>query len=288
MKKILVLAFICVCALNGFTQNNIGIGTLTPDSSAILDINSNKKGVLLPRLTTLQRQAIVLPANGLMVYDSDYKCIYVYRSTFGWFNLCSSNTNGVNVTNITNNSNGTITFTYSDGTTFTTSNLTGPQGAQGVPGANGTNGNGITSTVNNGNGTFTLTYSDGTTFTTSNLTGPQGTQGVAGANGINGTNGTNGNGITATVDNGDGTFTITYTDGTIFTTSNLTGPQGPQGAQGVAGVNGINGANGTNGNGITSTVDNGDGTFTFTYSDGSTFTTSNLTGPQGAQGVAGG
>lgn len=38
---------------------------------------------------------------------------------------------------------------------------------------------------------------------------------------------------------------------------------------------------GPTGNGIASTVDNGDGTFTFTYTNGSTFTTSNLTGPSG-------
>jgi hypothetical protein len=36
--------------------------------------------------------------------------------------------------------------------------------------------------------------------------------------------------ITSTVDNGDGTFTITYSDGTTFTSADLTGPQGPPGA----------------------------------------------------------
>jgi hypothetical protein len=69
-----------------------------------------------------------------------------------------------------------------------------------------------------------------------------------------------------------------------------TGPQGPQGndgAQGLQGPAGIDGINGANGNGIASTTDNGNGTFTFNYTDGSTFTTSNLTGPMGAQGPAG-
>ena len=67
----------------------------------------------------------------------------------------------------------------------------------------------------------------------------------------------------------------------------MTGPQGIQGIQGPAGANGTNGTNGLDGNGIASTVDNGDGTFTFTYDDGTTFTTSDLTGPQGAQGPSG-
>ena len=53
--------------------------------------------------------------------------------------------------------------------------------------------------------------------------------------------------------------------------SSTPGPQGPAGAAG---------------NGIASTKDNGDGTFTFTYDDGSTFTTSDLTGPQGPKGTA--
>jgi len=122
---------------------------------------------------------------------------------------------------------------------------------------------------------------------TSEQAGPQGIQGEAGANG---TNGLDGNGIVATTDNGDGTFTFTYDDGSTFTTSDLTGPQGATGAQGLQGIQGPAGANGTNGldgNGIASTTDNGDGTFTFTYDDGSTFTTSDLTGPQGAQGPIG-
>ena len=66
-----------------------------------------------------------------------------------------------------------------------------------------------------------------------------------------------------------------------------TGAQGVQGSNGAAGAAGTNGTNGTNGVGITSTVDNGDGTFTLNYSDGTSFTTADLTGPQGATGVQG-
>jgi hypothetical protein len=54
-----------------------------------------------------------------------------------------------------------------------------------------------------------------------------------------------------------------------------------------AGTPGPAGPQGATGNGIASTIDNGNGTFTFNYTDGSTFTTSNLTGPQGIQGVPG-
>jgi hypothetical protein len=39
-------------------------------------------------------------------------------------------------------------------------------------------------------------------------------------------------GVSSTVDNGDGTFTITYTDATTFISADLTGPQGPTGPSG--------------------------------------------------------
>lgn len=51
--------------------------------------------------------------------------------------------------------------------------------------------------------------------------------------------GTDGNGIVSITDNGDGTLTILYTNGTVYITPNLTGPQGEQGIQGDPGTNGI-------------------------------------------------
>jgi hypothetical protein len=48
-----------------------GIGTTTPDASAKLDITSTSKGLLVPRMTAAQKTAISLPANGLLVYQTD-------------------------------------------------------------------------------------------------------------------------------------------------------------------------------------------------------------------------
>lgn len=48
----------------------VGIGTTSPDQSSILDIVSDSKGFLMPRLSTVKRDAIVLPASGLMIYNS--------------------------------------------------------------------------------------------------------------------------------------------------------------------------------------------------------------------------
>ena len=97
--------------------------------------------------------------------------------------------------------------------------------------------------------------------------GPQGEAGV---------------GITSTIDNNNGTFTLNFSDGSSFTTADLTGPQGAMGVQGpvgpigltgqqgAQGLTGSAGSNGQDGVGISSTTDNNNGTFTLNFSDGST------------------
>ncbi|MBL4585964.1 MAG: hypothetical protein JKX84_02740 [Flavobacteriales bacterium] len=83
---IFLIPFIC------FGQNyNVGIGTTSPDNSSILDISSTDKGVLIPRLNSLQRLGIPNPANGLLVYDFDIDCFFFFQSsTTSWQSLCSS------------------------------------------------------------------------------------------------------------------------------------------------------------------------------------------------------
>jgi hypothetical protein len=62
----LVLLAFWVLELNA---QNVGIsddGSI-PDNSAILDLNSTSKGLLLPRFTDAQRLAIQHPAKGLVI-----------------------------------------------------------------------------------------------------------------------------------------------------------------------------------------------------------------------------
>ena len=54
--------------------------------SALLDITSTTKGLLIPRMTTVQRTAIASPAEGLQVYDTDAKSLYFYNATT-WLGL---------------------------------------------------------------------------------------------------------------------------------------------------------------------------------------------------------
>jgi len=49
----------------------VGIGTTTPNSSSMLDIESTNSGLLIPRMTLAQKTAIVTPANGLLIYQTD-------------------------------------------------------------------------------------------------------------------------------------------------------------------------------------------------------------------------
>ena len=57
-------------SVNLFAQN-VGIGTNTPNSSALLDLSDTTKGILIPRMTEVQRLAIQNPAVGLMVYQTN-------------------------------------------------------------------------------------------------------------------------------------------------------------------------------------------------------------------------
>ncbi len=64
---------------------NIGINAdgALPDSKAILDISSTTSGLLIPRMTTLQRNAIVAPPIGLQVFNITTNTLDINRST-GW------------------------------------------------------------------------------------------------------------------------------------------------------------------------------------------------------------
>tara|TARA_R100000306_G_scaffold46671_2_gene44511 strand:+ start:55732 stop:57141 length:1410 start_codon:yes stop_codon:yes gene_type:complete len=66
----------------------VGIGTTTPEPSSILDISSEEQGLLAPRMTTAQRNAITTPANSLLVYDTDLKSFYYFdSSTTSWVKM---------------------------------------------------------------------------------------------------------------------------------------------------------------------------------------------------------
>ena len=76
-----LIAIILIVAVVIPASAQLGIGTNTPNPSAALDIVSTTQGVLHPRLTTAQRNAIGSPAEGLTIYNTTDKCLQVWDGT---------------------------------------------------------------------------------------------------------------------------------------------------------------------------------------------------------------
>jgi len=81
MKIYILLAFILL-SITGIAQ--VGIGTATPASSAALDVTSTSKGILIPRMTQAQKNAIVSPATGLLIYQTDVTSGFYYYNGVSW------------------------------------------------------------------------------------------------------------------------------------------------------------------------------------------------------------
>jgi hypothetical protein len=71
------------------SDGNVGIGTASPNASAILDAQSTTKGVRMPNMTTTQKNAIASPAAGLMVFDTTLAKLCVYSGA-AWETITSS------------------------------------------------------------------------------------------------------------------------------------------------------------------------------------------------------
>ncbi|MCO5251236.1 MAG: hypothetical protein M9949_07420 [Candidatus Kapabacteria bacterium] len=66
----IILIVLLAFHISAQSQENVGIGTTTPEVTALLDLVSTDKGLLVPRLTTANRDAIATPATGLMIYNT--------------------------------------------------------------------------------------------------------------------------------------------------------------------------------------------------------------------------
>lgn len=78
-----MIKLVFIILLFGFLQvnsQNVGIGTATPHPSSKLEIQTNNSGLLVPRLTTAERNAIVNPAHALMIYNLTTDCLEIYNA----------------------------------------------------------------------------------------------------------------------------------------------------------------------------------------------------------------
>ncbi|MBU0487476.1 MAG: collagen-like protein [Bacteroidetes bacterium] len=249
-------------------QENVGIGTVTPEPRAILDISTYNKGLLIPRLTEYQRvnniDTVTNPGaiDGLLVYDLSYKMFYYFDSV-RWVRsigpmgptgpMGPAGVDGIagptGATGATG-AQGAIGPVGPVGAPGVTGSAgpTGPQGMMGTTGSTGPTG---------GQGVPGFTGSTGPTGAQGNNgpTGPQGNNGSTGATGPTGAQGNNGptgpqgnNGVTgATGPTGaQGNIGFTGANGTAGSTGS-TGPTGPQGNNGATGINGAAGSTGSTG-----------------------------------------
>ncbi|MCF8275337.1 MAG: hypothetical protein K9J17_01280 [Flavobacteriales bacterium] len=218
-------------------QPNMGVGTLNPDPSALLELQANDMGFLVTRMTTTEKLAISSPATGLLVYDLSTQSFWYFDGTVWVEAIGPMGPQGPQGPTGPQGIAGTIGV---DG-------VTGPTGPQGPPGVNGTQGvNGVTGPQGPPGsagpagpagpaGAAGLNGAPGVTGAIgpagpAGATGPQGAAGPIGPTGVAGANGIDG---------------ATGPQGLIGPTG--AGLPGPTGPTGVAGANGIDGATGPQG-----------------------------------------
>ena len=207
MKKIVFIAIQCFCTLSGFAQQGVSINNSgTPaDPSAMLDVSSSSKGLLIPRVSLTSINDITTipnPASSLLVY----------------------NTNAAMV-------GGAVGFWFFNGSIWV--QAIGPQGPQGIQGPVGATGAIGPQGAVGGTGANGPTGATGGTGTTGaqGPVGPQGPTGAAGLQGPTGPQGLQGN---------QGPIGATGATGS----TGATGAQGPQGSQGNVGATGAQGPQG--------------------------------------------
>ncbi len=94
IKKIIFILFLCFftgsVSIYAQTASKVGTNPGAKTSSAVFELESTTKGLLIPRLTAAQMNAISSPATGLMIFNTTDSCIYLYRGSIGgWNSTCA-------------------------------------------------------------------------------------------------------------------------------------------------------------------------------------------------------
>jgi len=86
MRQFILLAILSIFSLELWAQGGVGINNdnSVPDNSAMLDVKSTDKGLLTPRMTEAQRNAITTPATGLLIYQTDMTTGFYYYDGTTW------------------------------------------------------------------------------------------------------------------------------------------------------------------------------------------------------------
>ncbi|HEV8084210.1 MAG TPA: hypothetical protein VGP55_13470, partial [Chitinophagaceae bacterium] len=88
MKKILIFLFFLLI-YQFINAQSVGINNTgtPPNPSAMLDVQSTTKGMLVPRMTLAQRTAITSPAIGLLIYQTDNSAGFYYYDGSQWTDI---------------------------------------------------------------------------------------------------------------------------------------------------------------------------------------------------------
>ena len=115
IKLILISVIFLLVTFSVVGQISINTDNSLPDNSAMLDVKSTTKGLLVPRMTAAQLAAIASPANGLMVYQTDGIPGFYYYSNSVWQRVGAADGSETKVSagaNVTVTGTGTIVNPY--------------------------------------------------------------------------------------------------------------------------------------------------------------------------------
>lgn len=87
--RTLLIAISFMFNVSNVLAQGVGIGTMsfTPANDALLELRSTTSGFLMPRMTEAQRQSIVAPSAGLLVYQTDGFAGFYYYTGADWLSL---------------------------------------------------------------------------------------------------------------------------------------------------------------------------------------------------------
>ncbi len=140
LRHLRLLALLAAAPLAAHAQTGaVGIGTATPDASAALEVSSTSKGLLPPRLSQTQRDAIASPAAGLTIYNTSTGVLNTWDGS-KWAATLTYSTASVTPNGAFAYTGGAQTYTVPAGVTALTVDLAG---AAGGPVNNGTTGQGL-------------------------------------------------------------------------------------------------------------------------------------------------
>ena len=140
---------------DSYINQPLAVGNSSVDASAQLDITASSKGLLIPRLTTTQRNNILTPATGLLIWNTTDSTLNQYRGLSGWAAIGSTYSAGYGLS--------LATTTFSADTAIVSTKAWRQKGVDSVVGLLG-------SYLPLAGATYSTTSGDGLALTTSTLT----------------------------------------------------------------------------------------------------------------------